>query len=349
MVLHDDPTGSDFGAVDIINVPDDVLDRLRTFRSDDPAWDEILTVRVPDARQPVIGQYEVIDRRIRFVPRFAPVPNQPWTIRFVAPGGGAAIDTVMRVAPAESGPPTRIVAIYPDVDTVPINLLRAYIAFSGPMSEGEAYERVRLLDASGEPVPDAFLVLEHELWDPERTRFTLLFDPGRIKRGLLPNEQLGLPLREGGDYTLVVDRDWVDGRDRPLAGGSTWSFHAGPADRTSPRVADWTPTTPPAGTRDPLVIDAGESLDQALFERLVTVLDPAGRPVDGSAAVTAGGKRWAFTPDVPWSAGEYTIEVGSELEDLAGNNLRHLFDVDRADPQATGVSGEVVTLPLVVR
>jgi hypothetical protein len=349
IVLHDDPAGSGFGAVDVVNVPADVLDGLRTYRPDDPAWDQILTIRNPGASQPVIGRYEVIEHRIRFVPRFAPVPGQPWQVRFVPPGGGAAIDTVMRVMPATDAPPTRVVAVFPAVDTVPMNLLRAYVAFSAPMSEGEAYDRIRLLDASGEPVPDAFLILEHELWDAERTRFTLLFDPGRIKRGLVPNEEIGLPLRDGNDYTLVIDAAWADASGRQLAQGSSWSFHAGPPDRTSPRVDDWTVTAPSSSSREPVVIDAGEPLDQALFERLVAILDPSGRPAAGSVEVSAGGSRWTFVPEAQWTRGEYTIRIGTELEDLAGNNLRHLFDVDRSDRQDTGVSGDVVALPLRVR
>ena len=33
-------------------------------------------------------------------------------------------------------------------------------------------------------------------------RFTLFFDPGRIKRGLLSQQELGIALHEGKRYTL---------------------------------------------------------------------------------------------------------------------------------------------------
>ena len=43
------------------------------------------------------------------------------------------------------------------------------------------------------------------------TRFTLLFDPGRIKRGLKPAQRrVGPVLEEGKSYTLVIDRGWTD-------------------------------------------------------------------------------------------------------------------------------------------
>ncbi len=30
-----------------------------------------------------------------------------------------------------------------------------------------------------------------DLWNEDRTRFTVLYDPGRVKRGILPNEEMG--------------------------------------------------------------------------------------------------------------------------------------------------------------
>ena len=66
-----------------------------------------------------------------------------------------------------------------------------YLHFSAPMSRGEAYANIHLLDADGKPVEHAFLELEQELWDPAMKRFTLLIDPGRIKQGLKPRRTPG--------------------------------------------------------------------------------------------------------------------------------------------------------------
>ena len=79
------------------------------------------------------------------------------------------------------------------------------------MSRGEAYRHIRLLDATGKPVAAPFLELDEELWSDDGKRFTLLFDPGRIKRGLKPREELGPVLEAGKSYELV-DRPRLDRR-----------------------------------------------------------------------------------------------------------------------------------------
>jgi hypothetical protein len=223
-----------------------------------------------------------------------------------------------------------------------------YIRFSAPMSVGEAKERLRLLDGNGDVVEDAFLVVPQELWTRDRTRLTVLFDPGRIKRDLRPNEELGLPLREGGAYTLVVDGGWLDGEHNPLASGYEKRFTVGPADRALPRVADWRVTAPAAGTRDAVTIDFPEPFDRGLLERVLRVERARGEIVGGAVTVADGEMRWTFTPDAPWSAGSYALRVGTELEDLAGNNLRHVFDVDRRGEDQKANVGETVTIEFVV-
>ena len=65
------------------------------------------------------------------------------------------------------------------------------------MSRGKAYRRVHLLDADGKEVDRAFLELGEELSAPDGKRFTLLIDPGRIKRGLKPRKDLGPVLEQG--------------------------------------------------------------------------------------------------------------------------------------------------------
>lgn len=44
------------------------------------------------------------------------------------------------------------------------------------------------------------------------TRLTLIIDPGRIKRGARPLEELGPALKAGKKYTLAIGREWRDGR-----------------------------------------------------------------------------------------------------------------------------------------
>ena len=73
------------------------------------------------------------------------------------------------------------------------------------MAAGDAYEHVKLLKANGEVVTRAFLEIGEELWDGSGQRITLLFDPGRVKKGLSPRLQFG-PVLEAGQTYRLVDR-----------------------------------------------------------------------------------------------------------------------------------------------
>ena len=64
-----------------------------------------------------------------------------------------------------------------------------------------------------------FLELDEELWSPDGTRFTLIFDPGRIKRGLKPREEVGPVLEAGKSYSLVIDRRLARRIGKPARGG----------------------------------------------------------------------------------------------------------------------------------
>ena len=99
---------------------------------------------------------------------------------------------------------------------MPANLLKFYIHFSNPMSVGDVYSHIRILDTEGNPLELPFLELGEELWDSESRRLTLLFDPGRIKRGLKPNRETGTPLTQGETYTLHISEKLLDAKGRPL-------------------------------------------------------------------------------------------------------------------------------------
>src|SRR5439155_1191290 len=85
-----------------------------------------------------------------------------------------------------------------------------------------------------------------------RPRLPVLFDPGRIKRGLLPLNEVGPAIEDGKRYTLVIDREWLDARGVALREEFRKQFRVGPADRTPPDPAQWRLTAPKAGTSDAL-------------------------------------------------------------------------------------------------
>jgi len=281
-----------------------------------------LSVRVEGAGVALLGECSAQAGKLVFTPRF---PFRPG-VAYEAVIAGAAFPFGI---PKPNTAPARVVAVYPTSDRIPDNLLKFYIQFSAPMSRGEVYQRVRLTNRLGESAPHAFLELDQELWNREMTRVTLLFDPGRLKRGVKPNRDDGVPLRVGERYTLIVDGAWPDGNGNPIGDGFRKEFTVAASDRTPIDTAKWAIVAPKAGTRDPLVIRFGEPLDRAMLDSAIRV--PG---VEGDIEPRANETEWTFTPQRAWKAGAYTIEVDTTLEDLAGNKIGREFDIDTRDQRA---------------
>jgi hypothetical protein len=267
-------------------------------------------------------------------------------VGFAAAVSGLALAIVVAWASADRP----LVQMYPTADRLPANLLRLYLVFDRAMSTGESRAHLTLVDDTNRPVEGAFLELDDELWDATGTRLTVLFDPGRIKRGLRANLESGPPLVAGRRYTLVVDAGWRDANGRPL--GVAWSkvFEVVGPDRASPVVNDWTIDAPAPGTRQPLVLRFPEILDRALLSSAITVFDTAGTQIRGAVDAGTEERTWTLTPDRLWCDGDYELRVSSELEDVAGNSLRRVFDAEMADGVASQAAvPSVVTRSFTVR
>ena len=366
ITMNVDTAASVFGTVDIAplgaRTRADLDQRARTPED----WIEFFSVyagdslSIADTTVAMLGDYRVTPDGIRFVPRFRPVAGQTYTVRFDA----KSLRRLVRASreypsllaqfsvPRDStASRTLVLAVYPTTDSVPMNWLRFYVEFSAPMSVGESARRIRVLDERGQVVPDAFLNIagNQELWDDTRQRLTILFDPGRIKRDLKPNETLGLPLREGRRYRLVVDSGWKDASGKPIARGFEKRFRVGPVDRTLPRVATWRVTPPVIMTRDPLVIVFREPMDRALASRMLVVKYRDGSVISGTVELTERETQWRFTPRALWGTAEHYVEVDTELEDLAGNNLQKLFDVAPGDAGSRGTDSATVRVRFTPR
>ncbi|MCI0660539.1 MAG: hypothetical protein L0220_05640, partial [Acidobacteria bacterium] len=196
------------------------------------------------------------------------------------------------------------------------------------MSLGDAYEHLHLSDESGKVIPKAFLKIDQELWDSSRRRFTLLLDPGRIKRGLRSNLEDGPPLKEGKRYRLVIDKGWRDGNGNQLREGFEKLFRVVDDDRTRPSFQSWKIFAPDAETVDPLRLAIDEPLDHLLLEQMIEVIDANGDRQDGQIEIEKYETEWRFKPRDPWRVGNYCVRVDPRIEDLAGNNLRRPFDID---------------------
>jgi hypothetical protein len=303
----------------------------------------------------VLGATSIEGQSLRFTPRFGLEPGLRF--RAILRRGvllrvlGQVSDDVVaeiQIAPRAAGAPTKVTKIYPSADTLPENQLKFYLHFSAPMSRGEAYRHIHLLDDKGQEVDAAFLELGEELWDREMVRFTLLCDPGRVKRGLKPREELGPVLQEGRDYTLVIDEAWRDAQGNPLAEPARKSFHVLAPDDTPIDQTTWKIETPPSLGRDPLVVRLGESLDHSLLERVLEVQWPAGDKMDGDIEVSENETCWRFFPRKRWMPGEYRLVVQTTLEDLAGNSIGKPFEVDELRPIEQTIRTKTVSIPFTI-
>ena len=270
------------------------------------------------------GESEKTADGLVFRPRYPFRPGQGYRAVLREADGGER--TLRFTLEQNAEPSTRLVAIYPSADVLPENQLRFYLQFSAPMSRGEAYKRIRLVEEGGAQVELPFLELEQELWDPQGRWLTLLFDPGRVKRGLVPNVEEGEPIREGRSYRLIVDSGWPDAQGLPLVEGGEKRFAAGAPDHDTPKPDQWELAIPKASSRDALIIEFGESLDRRLAERLISAMTTQRRAVNGRVAVDRNETRWSLTPAEPWKAGEYMLQVEGVLEDLAGNSVGRPFE-----------------------
>jgi hypothetical protein len=275
-----------------------------------------------------------------FVPRFSFVEGTAYVV--LVDGEAAAVLDRPRV---DRPPTTEVLAVLPTAAVVPRNLLRFAVLFSAPMSEGGAADHVALVDEAGDVLAAARLPTEHELWDAERRRLTVLLDPARIKRGLAAHRAVGYPLRSGSRFRFVVDAGFLDAAGAPLVATAERCYSVGDDERRHVDPAGWRLTVPAAGTVAPMVVAFDRPLDHALLVRCLRVRDPDGRPVDGVVTVGVEERSWQVVPRGPWVDGPHQLVVDAELEDLAGNSVSRVFDRDLTRPDDDPRAARPVTLP----
>jgi hypothetical protein len=348
----------DCARLELIGLPTWALDEIRDRKFTAREWARLFSVSVAidgqgnvDQPPSMMGRYEIEGNVVVFTPRFPLRRGLRYRAFFDASQLGSKLANAGPCVAAEielprraATMPTAVEAVYPSGDKVPANLLKFYIHFSAPMSRGDDYRHVRIVDAEGRTVPDAFLELPDELWDARGRRLTILFDPGRIKRGLKPNEDVGAPLIAGQAYALVISPGWRDAHGEPLATEFRKEFRVVEGDDKQPDPDAWRVESPAAGSRDALTVDVNEPLDRALLERSLEVVDAEGRAVAGGVVIDKQETRWRFRPAAHWRAGDYRLVVDATLEDRAGNSVGRAFETH--DP--TAPVGAAVEEPAVI-
>ena len=336
--------------IDVAGLAATDLEHLERASLSRDAWQAILRVHVPQAAPvsaevpPVLGDYAVHAGALRFTPRFPFDAGQRYEVVFdpsslpsargrSAPVSLRALRAMVEVPAPDRAPSTRVVAVYPTGPEVPENHLRLYVVFSAPMGLGGGGAHVRLLDEQGRPVADPFLPLDVDLWNADRTRYTVLYDPGRVKLGIRPNAELGRPLSADSRYTLAIDAAWRDAAGQPLVAPFRREFRVGPPRERALDPAAWRLDLPARGTRDPLAVRFPVPLDYGLLQSALHIADGGGRPLAGEIRVEQGETLWTFTPRAPWRTGEHQLVAAATLEDVAGNRIGRPFEVDAAGVQ----------------
>jgi len=346
-------------------LPESVVEGLAAAELSDDDYARFFSIRIArssgesqsaESPPPLIGTYGASGGRLRFTPRFGLQPGLAYEAVFdasrlperIRPEDVAAssgpVTARFEIPKKEVAASTVVSEVYPTTDVLPENQLKFYLYFSAPMSRGLAYKHVRLLTEKGEPIEDPFLELGEELWDRTGTRFTLFFDPGRIKRGLKPREEVGPALEEGKAYVLVVSREWLDAEGNPLVADFRKEFKVAGPDDGPPSEKEWRIEPPAPGEKSPLVVTFPEPLDRAMLDRVVWVTDSAGEQVAGKVQIDKQETRWQLTPEKPWQPGTYKLVAETTLEDRAGNSLGRPFEIDQFNKVEIRTSQETVSL-----
>ncbi len=291
------------------------------FMNEVPGVIQIRSVK-DSTHTPILGNF-TLKKPVRFEPLVPFTKGFTYEIMF----DGSRVATFSIPSADQKNAPS-IIAIYPEQDTLPENILKMYLHFSAPMREGFSGNFVRVIHADKDTLNDVFLKMEPELWNEDRTVLTLWFDPGRIKRDLQPNLKLGNPLQKNSTYTLFISKQWQNAQGLSMNKNVTKTFWVKTCDSLSPNILQWNIVSPPINTRAPLAIQLQEPLDHYLLLETLTIMDSSQKKLAGKWEIQNEDQVIQFIPNNPWQAGNYQLIIASQLEDLAGNNLNKVFDRD---------------------
>jgi hypothetical protein len=322
------------------NLDEEALYTFLRYNDDTSDWKEVFPVATKESEGITIeGEYQFYNTSVSFTPRFPLVNGVEYSAVFhldeltnnhneiyLPKFRSQKLELGFSLVPDQIVQPA-VQAIYPSSNVLPENQLKFHIAFKTSMTLGEIYKRVKLINAKGKEIDKAFLILDQELWDNDMKVVTLLLDPGRIKRGLRPNMEMGTALKRNEQYTLVVEPGWKDVNGNLTKDSFKKVFTCAPADRTMPDYDRWEFITPTVST-NPLIIELKDNFDFIMLNESFIILDSRGHRVNGKMDILNNESTIVFTPENKWSNEDYTLYINPLLEDFAGNNLNRLFDED---------------------
>jgi hypothetical protein len=238
----------------------------------------------------VFGRYHVLEDGVRFIPHFPFERGLSYRASFdPRPLGRSELSDMLTLEfslPKEqSALPTEVKHIFPSSDCLPENLLRFYVCFSNSMQRGRVRAEISLLGADGEPASDTLYRAPVELWDSSMRCLTILLDPGRLKRGVGPNRELGPPLENGQEYALAVGAGMTDLSGNQLPETVYKRFRVTAAVREPIAVGRWTIVPPMTNSRQPLVLMFPRPLDWALLSHTITIASTCEQSIGGKIEI----------------------------------------------------------------
>jgi hypothetical protein len=337
--VNSDPRPHGPRSVSVCWLDPDLVAFLASYAQPRDLLKSIFRVTVAQAPSPegdnlpdVSGRYLLFEDEVRFIPHFPFEEDVKYRASFDPrplglPLMADSLTLEFMIATEQSAAAiTEVTHIFPSGDLLPENLLRFYVCFSNSMQRGRALEEISLLDSDGQLVADALYRPPVELWDKTMRHLTVLLDPGRLKRWIGPNVELGPPLKAGQEYTLEIGSGMIDLYGRALRRHFRKHFFVGDAVRKPISAERWTVLPPVTGSRQALTLMFTGPLDWALLLQAITIESADGFEIDGRVAVDRSERQWSFTPTSPWIAGVYHIRVGCSLEDVCGNSIGGAFD-----------------------
>ena len=342
-----DPNSKNFGQVFSPELTSEVLDQLKSSSFTFDEWSSFFSVRVSADARPTFGSYRVQDNQIVFTPRFLPDPNIQYLMTFSYESlnelietntSNSAVSTKIQFNTLNSQA-THVIGLTPGKGSIPENLLRVYLRFSGPMGFDNPYSYLKLLDEEKKIIKDAFVELPEGLWNEDRTRLTILFHPGRVKRGVGPNMKQGAIFQEGKSYTLQISNEWPDANGNNLTESFEKSIVAGKAVRSKMKIEDWRIDTL-CNEFCRIVIHPDHLVDTEMVLRYFELKDSDSQTIpievipkpDGSIEL----KSSLILPNE-----NYRLFIDPRLEDVCGNTFLNSFDYESGTRK---IEGEKIVL-----
>lgn len=288
----------------------------------------------------VHGIFKKNDQSVTFVPEFPFLQNVRYVLKY---SNGVAEFSI----PTENENKPIVTQVYPTSNKLPENLLRMYIQFSKPMKTINNLKHIKLFDDTGEEVKGVIFNNVYELWNDAQTQLTIIFDPARVKTGLIANELLGRVLKPNQTYHLVIN-NLQDVYGNYLKESYTKTFSVIKEDIVSPNTDLWKIELPNINTNEDLKISFANSIDMMSLLHKIRIYNSDNEIIKGSIRIGKEEKTIELLPEEKWVKGNYLLKINSRLSDPSGNNLNGLFD-HAIGSLKNNQEGKVIEIPLYIK